>query len=211
MTRIYLTRHGQTNWNVQKRIQGQKNSPLTALGVQQAKALGGYLYRTELNAIYSSSSLRAIRTAELIRGKRVPDIIPEDDLREINLGSWEGMFYTEIENLYPEKFNDFWYHPERYVPLDGETYEALKRRISNKMEEITKKHQGETVLVVTHGIVIKTLYTCFRNQSIHEIIHSPHPQPACLCIVEKGNGIWNILKWNETEHYDSLFQTKIRN
>ena len=204
MTRIYLTRHGQTDWNVQKRMQGQNNSPLTALGIQQAKALGDYLSGIELSTIYSSSSLRAIQTAELIKGKRILEIIPEEDLREINLGSWEGMFYSEIENLYPGKFDDFWNHPEQYVPLDGETYEALKKRISGKMEEIAKRHQGETILVVAHGIVIKTLYTYFRNQSIRDIIHSPHPKSTCLCMAEKENGVWNIMKWNETAHYELI-------
>ena len=178
-------------------MQGQNNSPLTALGIQQTEALRDYLSGIEFSTIYSSSSLRAIQTAELIRRKRTLDIIPEDDLREINLGSWEGMLYTEIENLYPEKFDHFWNHPEKYIPLDGETYEALKKRISNKMEEIAQKHRGETVLVVTHGVVIKTLYTYFRYQPIRDIIHSPQPESACLCMVERENGIWNMMKWNE--------------
>ena len=199
-----MTRHGETDWNMQKRVQGWGNSSLTELGVQQAKALGDYLSGTELNAIYSSSSPRALQTAELIRGKRMLEIIPEDELREINLGSWEGMFYSEIENIYPEQFDNFWNHPEQYIPLDGETYEALRKRISGKLEEIAKKHQGETILVVAHGVVIRTLYTYFRNQSIRDIIHGPHPKSACLCMVEKKYGIWNIMKWNETKHYDSL-------
>jgi probable phosphoglycerate mutase len=138
-------------------MQGQNNSPLTALGVQQAKALGKHLSGIEFSAIYSSSSPRALQTAELIRGKRKLDIIQEDDLREINLGSWEGMFYYEIENLYPEQSDHFWKYPEKYIPLDGETYEALKKRIANKIEEIAKKHQGETILIVAHGMAIKTL------------------------------------------------------
>ena len=198
MVRVYLVRHGETDWNVQKRVQGWGNSPLTELGVQQAKALGDYLSDTEFGAIYSSSSPRALQTAELIIGKRALNIIPEDELREINLGSWEGMFYSEIENLYPEQFDNFWNHPEKYVPLDGETYEALKRRVSCKIEEIAKKHQGKTILVVAHGVVIRTLYTYFRNQSIRDIIHSPHPKSACLCMVEKKDGVWSIMKWNET-------------
>jgi probable phosphoglycerate mutase len=204
LTRIYLTRHGQTEWNVQKRFQGQNNSPLTALGVQQAKALEEHLSGIELSAIYSSSSLRALQTAELIRGKRAPDIIPEDDLREIYLGSWEGMSYSEIENLYPEQFDYFWNHPEKYIPLDGETYEALKSRVSNKIEEIAKKHPGETILIVAHGMALKILYSYFRYQSIRDIVHSPHTKSACLCMVEKENGIWNIMKWNETEHLENL-------
>ena len=200
MTRIYLTRHGETEWNVEKRMQGQKNSPLTALGVEQAKALGAHLPGVELSAIYSSSSPRALQTAELIRGKRTLDIIPEDDLREINLGSWEGMFYYEIENLYPEQSCNFWKHPEKYIPLDGETYEALRKRVSNKIEEIAKKHQGKTILIVAHGMALKTLYTYFRYQSIRDITYSPHTKSACLCMVEKENGIWNVMKWNETGH-----------
>ncbi len=174
--------------------------------MQQAKALGAYLSGIELSAIYSSSSPRALQTAELIRGKKLLNIITEEDLREINLGSWEGMTYSEIENRYPEKFDHFWNHPEKYVPLDGETYEMLRSRISGKMEEIAKKHSGETVLIVAHGVVIKTLYTCFRYQSIRDIIHSPHPESACLCMVEKENGIWNIMKWNETGHFNALHE-----
>jgi len=185
-------------------MQGQSNSPLTALGMQQAKALRECLSGIEFSTIYSSSSLRALQTAALIRGKRTPDIIPEDDLREINLGSWEGMLYSEIENLYPEEFDRFWNHPEKYTPVDGETYEALKKRISCKMEELAKKHQGETILIVTHAVAMKTLYTYFRNQSIRDIIYSPHPEPACLCMVEKKDGIWNVMRWNETEHCDFL-------
>jgi len=185
-------------------MQGQNNSSLTALGVQQAKAVGDYLSGIELSAIYSSSSLRALQTAELIRGKRMLDIIPEDDLREIYLGSWEGMFYSEIESLYPEQFDHFWNYPEKYVPLDGETYEALKKRVSNKIEEIAKKHQGETVLIVAHGMALKTLYTYFRYQSIRDVVCGPPVKSACLCMVEKEYGIWNIMKWNETEHLENL-------
>ncbi len=204
MTRIYITRHGETDWNVQKRLQGQNNSPLTELGIQQAKALGNHLSGIELNAIYSSSSPRALQTAELIKGKRCSDIFPEDDLREINLGSWEGMLYSEVESLYPENFDHFWNRPEQYIPSGGETYEALKKRISGKIEQIARKHQGGTVLVVAHGIVLKTLYVYFRNQSITDIVHSPHPKSACLCMVEKENGVWNMMKWNETDHYELI-------
>jgi probable phosphoglycerate mutase len=178
-------------------MQGWGNSPLTESGIQQSKALGAYLSGIELSAIYSSSSLRALQTAELIRGEKPLEIIPEEDLREINLGNWEGRTYSEIESRYPETFDHFWNHPEKYIPLNGETYEMLKSRISGKMEEIAKKHQGETVLVVAHGVVIKTLYTYFRYQSIRDIIHNPHPESACVCMVEKENGIWNVMKWNE--------------
>lgn len=204
LVRIYLTRHGQTEWNVEKRMQGQQNSDLTELGKRQATGLGDCLKEIDLDIIYSSSSPRALQTAELIRAERQMEIIPEDDLREIYLGCWETLLFSEVENRYPDQFDNFWNHPEKYVPLNGESFETLRVRIGNKLEEIAKKHQGETILIVTHGIVLKTLYTYFRNQPIKEILYSPHPKSTCLCMVEKKDGIWNILNWNDVGHYRFL-------
>ena len=199
MVRIYLTRHGQTEWNVELRMQGQLDSALTELGVRQTEALGIYLSNVDFSVIYASSSARAIHSAELIRGNRPLEIIPEDDLREISLGSWEGRLFSETEFLYPKMADKFWNHPEQYIPPngDGETFEELRSRVGKKLDEIAQKHQGETILVVTHGVALKTLYAYFRYQSIGDIANSPSPQPACLCLVEKKHGIWNIMRWNE--------------
>ena len=128
-TRIYLTRHGQTEWNLQKRMQGHKNSDLTALGKEQAKALGLRMKDVELNAIYTSSLPRAMQTAELIRGKNGIPVIPDDNLREIYLGCWEGMLFDEVEKKYPAQFDNFWNHPEKYVPVDGESFNDLRIRV----------------------------------------------------------------------------------
>ncbi|MEE1541372.1 MAG: histidine phosphatase family protein, partial [Paludibacteraceae bacterium] len=97
MTKIYLCRHGETEWNVVKRMQGQNNSNLTELGVSQAKALGKRLEDIDIDIIYSSSCQRALDTAMHARGNRDLQIIAEDDLREINLGNWEGLLFSEAE------------------------------------------------------------------------------------------------------------------
>ena len=118
MTRLYLTRHGQTEWNVERRMQGQQDSPLTELGKEQAKWLGERLHDVGLDVIFSSSSGRAIRTAEIIRGTRKISIIPSDNLREIALGQWAGMLHTEVERIYPGEHRNFWHFPHQYQKVD---------------------------------------------------------------------------------------------
>jgi probable phosphoglycerate mutase len=83
ITNLYITRHGQTEWNVQGRLQGHLDSPLTELGVIQAEQLADSLVNVEFDVIYSSPSLRTVRTADMIRGERPIDITIEDKLREI--------------------------------------------------------------------------------------------------------------------------------
>lgn len=205
MTRIYFTRHGQTFWNVERRMQGQSNSDLTPLGVKQAIALGQRLKDTELDVIYSSSLSRSMRTAELIRGKRKLYIIPEDDFREIDLGEWQGKLMSEVEKQEPEMVDNFWNHPELYIRPNAETYLQLRERAGKKLEEIVAANKGKKILIVTHGVVLKTLHSFFQYQPISEIARYPKsPLSTSLNIVEKENGIWNILMWNDTSHYDLI-------
>jgi probable phosphoglycerate mutase len=103
-TNLYLTRHGQTTWNVEHRVQGHLNSPLTDLGLEQASRLGYALSDVHFDAIYSSPSPRALRTAEIIRGTRPSRIIPHDSLREMHMGDWEGLRFDEIESTYPVQY-----------------------------------------------------------------------------------------------------------
>lgn len=196
--KLYLTRHGQTEWNVQKRMQGQNNSPLTELGKWQAMQLGNYLQNVQFNCIYSSSSLRALHTAELVCGERNILVSACDDLREISLGEWEGMTFSDAEKQYPEQFYNFWHKSEKYYRPDSESFDELRRRTSGAIERIAQQHSDETVLIVTHGMVLRTLYTYFQKQSISEIANSPHIHSACLCLVEGDVCAWKIEKWNET-------------
>ncbi len=195
--KLYLTRHGQTEWNVQKRMQGQNNSPLTELGKWQATQLGNYLQSVQFDCVYSSSSPRALQTTELVRGKRSFPIIACDDLREISLGEWEGMTFADAEKHYPEQYYKFWHQPESYYRSDSESFEELRQRTSSAIEKIAHRHSYETVLIVAHGVVLRTLYTYFKGQSISELANSPHIHSACLCLVENNGDAWNILQWNE--------------
>jgi len=108
VTWLYLTRHGQTEWNVENRFQGWSDSPLTEKGIRQAKDLAKRLRGISFDAIYSSPAGRALQTAEILRDGREIEIREHPDLREMGLGDWEGMRSEEIEARFPADFARFW-------------------------------------------------------------------------------------------------------
>jgi broad specificity phosphatase PhoE len=201
-TVLYLTRHGQTEWNVVKRLQGHQDSPLTELGVKQAGWLGEALSDIEFEAIYSSSSPRTIRTAEIIRGARNVEIIKEDDLREINMGSWEGQLSTDIEAQFPRENYAYRNTPHLYEPVNrGESFYDLQNRLLPKIREIVSKHEGKNVLIVTHGVSLKVIMASFGGRPLSELWIPPiiHPTALCKVMIE---GDKQIVELNgDTSHY----------
>ena len=119
MTTIYLTRHGETEWNLAHRFQGKLDSPLTDKGKQQAEWLSERLRDIEFNAIYASCSGRALDTAKIIRGNRQMPIVTKEELMEIGLGEWEGREIKGIEDDGDQNYHYFWHEPHLYQPSRG--------------------------------------------------------------------------------------------
>ncbi|MED5101462.1 histidine phosphatase family protein [Niallia circulans] len=104
MLTLYITRHGETQWNIEKRMQGWSDSDLTEKGKKNAVLLGERLKEIEFAAIYTSPSKRTVATANLIKGDRQIPIIFDDHLKEINMGKWEGKKAEYLKDSYPEAF-----------------------------------------------------------------------------------------------------------
>jgi probable phosphoglycerate mutase len=200
-TTIYLVRHGQTEWNVEHRLQGFQDSPLTELGMKQAQWLGEAIRNERIDRIYSSSSLRAHRTAEIIRGAREIEIMDCDDLREINMGIWEGETQAEVKERDPEQFHYFWNDPEKFTVQGSETFHEVSKRAINKLNEIISDNQGNAVLLVTHSVVVKLLMAYFEGRPIRDIWGPPYIHPACLCKVELEGDSANIILHGDISHY----------
>ncbi|MGI6527252.1 MAG: histidine phosphatase family protein [Caldicoprobacterales bacterium] len=155
---IYLTRHGQTDWNAQKRTQGVHNSHLSRLGICQAEELAERLSSESISHLYSSPLDRAYQTAVIV-GKKY-GIIPEkrEELQEINFGVWEGLTVNQIEKVYPGQLTrhrvDFTFAPE-----NGESLQSLQRRICHFIEFIQRKHtdKDDKLLVTAHAYPIRML------------------------------------------------------
>lgn len=200
MTRLYLVRHGQTTFNAERRIQGQMESQLTEGGERQAIKLHDKLKNVHFSSLYVSPMIRTRKTAELLTEGWGLLPVYRDELKEILMGDWQGMLVSEIEEKFPTELEVFWHHPEDFSRPTCETYAQVRERAALLMEELVKTHPGENVLVVTHGALLKTLYTYFKYQQIHEIANAPHPHSTGLSVVEKKDGVWNILEWDNYDH-----------
>ncbi|UTR09996.1 histidine phosphatase family protein [Evansella sp. LMS18] len=192
MLKLYITRHGETVWNTEKRMQGWGDSELTESGVRNAEFLSNRLKNIDFAAIYSSPSKRARLTAELIKGERELPVILEDNLKEIHLGEWEGRTVTEIEKTDPDRFHSFWKAPHLYEPQGGESYEELRNRLTAFLKNAEETHPSGDVLVVTHSAVIKMLSAIFKELPLEKLWDPPYIHDTSLTIVEVDGHGYNI-------------------
>lgn len=201
-TTVYLTRHGQTEWNVQHRMQGHMDSELTALGVQQAEWLNLAMRATPLDVIYASPSPRALRTAEIIRGERTTPLKTSEAFKEIGMGVWEGYDSTELEAEYSEQYRYFWEDPEQFKVEGSETFAEVQARALEKLQNILAQHAGESILIVTHTVVIKLLMAYFEGRALQKLWDLPYIHPTCLCRIDFTDGVPEILLHGDTSHYE---------
>jgi broad specificity phosphatase PhoE len=149
VTTILLARHGETDWNVQRRVQGHSDRPLNETGRAQAVALAETLDGAQLDAIYSSDLARAYDTAQVVAERTGLAVTVLPELRERDFGTWEGLTDTEILERYPEARSGSW--------GDAETKEEMADRVLAALRRIAAAHPGGCVLVVTHGGPVRSL------------------------------------------------------
>lgn len=208
MTLLYLIRHGETLWNAERRMQGWTDSPLSERGIQQARALAERLRKVEFAAIYSSPTGRAFQTAEIVRDRRALDIVPRPELREINLGDWEGRKWEELAKEEPERAERFWQSPHLYEPRSGETYEQVRQRAVPAIHEIAAAHGAEEkVLVVTHTVVLKLIVAHFEGQPLAGIWETTYLKPTSLTLVRVENGEGTVEGVGDVSHLTSDLTT----
>jgi len=203
-TRLYLTRHGETEWNVIHRMQGSMDSPLTELGVRQAEGLKAVLDTVHIDAIYASPSPRAMRTAGILRGEREIPLAGSESFMEMRFGIWEGRVHSEVQAQYPEKWDTFWNDPEKFAVQGGETYVQVQTRALAMLDEIVRKQSGKTILIVTHTIVIKLLLAQFLGTALKQLWNPPVVQPASLSIVDLSDNTAKVVLYGDTSHYPCL-------
>lgn len=207
-TTIYITRHGQTEWNVEKRMQGWSDSPLTELGVQQAKWLEERLKDTKLDVIYSSPINRALSTANIVNSKRHIPLYTDLRLREINMGIWEGLTQDEIEKLYGKELYDFWNAPKSYKPYSGESFYQVRQRTKELIKEIISENIGKDILIVTHTITLKAIMSFFQNTLIEDFWNPPFIHPTSLTVVRAENEKFEVLLNADSSHLRNLKEVK---
>ena len=148
MTLIGLIRHGSTDWNLARLIQGQTNIPLNQQGINEVNVLAKSLQNTEWHTIYSSDLIRAHETAQIIANTLKLSVQLDASLRERNFGSLEGTDYDAAREILDD--------PIKSAEIIGiEIIAAVRERIFNTLKQIANNHPQQKILVVTHGGVIR--------------------------------------------------------
>lgn len=155
---LWLVRHGQTDWNIQRRFQGHTDIPLNAAGIAQARDLAATLNGSQISAVYSSDLNRALQTADILaEGRNIP-VIQDKRLREISMGEWEGKIWQDVNQNLTKELLQLNNNPVHGRAAGGESLAEVAERVKEFADEIVMKHRGQIVLVVSHGLSLGALH-----------------------------------------------------
>lgn len=199
---LYIIRHGETDWNIEKRLQGRSDTELNAYGIELAEITSEALKDVKFDRIYSSPLKRAYKTAEIIRGDRDLPILTDERLIEISFGEYEGIAVSER----PPEFQNFFDDPDNYVPAKGgETYEELVARASDFIEKIVVPASTEIdcMLIVAHGALNKALMVNLNHQKIKDMWAGIFQRNCCVNIYEINGYDFKLIQ-NGKIYYQEL-------
>ena len=200
-TRIIAIRHGETAWNVDTRIQGQLDIPLSANGRWQAERLANALRNEPITSIYASDLARAWETAQYVSNATGLKVIKEEALRERGFGDFEGKTFAEIEVQLPEQSMRWRKRDPNFSPAGGESLIDLRSRVVAGAERLAAQHPGELIALVAHGGVMDVLYRAATRLDIQA------PRTWALGNTAINRLLWTpegftLVGWADTQHLD---------
>ena len=164
--KLYIIRHGQTDWNIAKKIQGRQDIPLNERGHFQAQCLGKAMENRPITAVFSSPQIRAMETAIAVASPAGVPVIPVRDLMQINYGVWEGK--TEEELLRDDRalYEAWWSHPAETAPPEGESINQVNERCRQAWKEIKPQLTGDAAIVAHGGLLAHFMEQLLGSESI---------------------------------------------
>lgn len=205
-TRICIVRHGETDWNAERRIQGQIDIPLNATGYKQAFAAARGLAKHEFAALYSSDLQRARDTAAAAAQLLELPLQMEPGLRERHYGDYQGLTQGDIKAR-----DDF----DRYISRDphfsfgsGESLAGFAERIKTTINRLAQRHAGQTIVLFAHGGVLDVIYRISTYRPLETARDFPIPN-AALNWIEVGSPGWQLLDWGVQSHLDNSLELTV--
>jgi len=153
--RIIYVRHAESLWNPIGRYQGRLDPELSERGHKQAPLIAQALKKYNPTALYSSPLKRTYQTAQYISVETNLPIITDTDIIEIDHGDWSGLFIEEVKEKYPDMFREWIYEPHKVKFPNGESLIDVYNRVKNFQQKVLQKHDGETIIVVSHTVPIR--------------------------------------------------------
>ena len=175
--KLYIVRHGETEWNVIKRFQGQLNTPLTEKGMEKLGETGKKLKNILFDQVYTSEVGRTVTSAEIILNENNGyknnklELQKLAELNEVYFGVWQGLTYEEVFLKYPEEANNYFYNVKNYNAenVEAENLKDALERFLKGINKILNRHKSGNILVVTHGTVFEMFINYVENKSIFDI------------------------------------------
>lgn len=198
--KVYIIRHGETNWNVKGLLQGKSDTHLNETGRQQALKIANRLRLEKIDIIISSPLSRALDTAKII-GQYHPkaELLTEENLAEVSFGDMEGLTHQQIVEKYGVK--KFTPHEEFCsIAPNGESLEQRVEKLIPVIEKWKKNYQNKNILLSTHGFIKKGLLIAFKITSMEEL-NGIRFENTALTII-KPFDIPNIELFNDSSHLD---------
>lgn len=199
--RLILVRHGATDWNQQRRVQGQSDHALSEAGRKEAEAAALALKEEKIEAIYSSPLKRAVETAQAINRFHQLAIKIEDGLKELNIGDLDGLMAEEIRSRYSSFWRE-WTSEElaRAKFPGGESLNEAQQRAWGTIEEITRRHQHGVILAVGHYFVTMTIICKALAIDISYMRKFKPLGTGAMCILDFEDSGITLTRYNDTCH-----------
>ena len=203
-TRLLIIRHGETDWNAARRIQGHTDIALNDTGRQQARLLAEALTDSPIHHVYSSDLQRAAETARIIAAPHAAPVALLPSLRERHFGDIEGSSFIDFEQHYPQDSLHWRKRDPAWAPPGGgESLQQLRDRIVQQVAEIGKRHNGEHVAIVTHGGVLDVLSRAATRQGLQAARTWYLPNCGINRLLWTAEGL-TLIGWGDTRHLEAL-------
>ena len=184
MKDLYVMRHGETEWNTQKRYQGQLNSPLTERGSLKLKEQKEVLPEGPFTKVYCSPLGRCRQTLEILNPP-AHKICFDDRLMEFHLGVLQGKTHDQVSPRHQEQQKILWENPEHFNLEGAESFDALEERVSELLKEVCS--QEGPILLISHTIIIKMIFKVLEGRELRNFWDKPFLFPGTLLHFKRGN------------------------
>ena len=198
-----VVRHGETEWNIEDRCQGHKDSPLTENGIKQAESIALRLAGYNLSAIYTSDLGRAIQTAEIISESSNLNIKPDLRLRERNMGILQGLTDSEMVKSYPDVCSNLKKLDPDYIVPNGDSIRHSFNKNIECLNEIARLHPENSVLIVTHGGVLSGFFKYVVGLPLDSPRKFKVWSGSINTFSYDGEG-WELLGWGDVSHLKGI-------
>lgn len=211
MTRLIFVRHGESRANELRTIAGHTDYPLTALGLEQAIQTADYLSIEQIDAVYSSDLSRAMETARPHAERRGLSVIPSTALRELYCGDWEGCRMDDLREREPHRYGvEFC---TRFLTVEipgGESIPDCARRFGAEVIRIAKAHEGQTVLIASHGGTIRIFWAMISGVPLEQANDKfPFPSNSSFSVAEFDGEHFTPVEYSHDSHLTNVTHVHI--